>query len=269
MAGKLEREAQQQAVDAYMKNWKKLKRIDGTLGKPLKTRSLPKIEDDMGELSAGTKTMIRKADRVARDVNKEFPEFKTAVDKYNRRYDEFQRQQNNQSVSSKFLSEKRGEAEAEFNAAKAKADAIEAAANKNKNPFGQSANGSGDMYSQLTPKAPNADAPYVRETVMGNKQLSRAERDADSKRMSVDQNYGPATAWRKTLPAHEQAAKDFNALSEQVNNKEAFMAAQEKYAGIAEKITAKLKRETSNPKQTTGLLQSELMSGNPVEEVIQ
>ena len=261
MAGKLEREAQQQAVDAYMKNWKKMKRIDGTLEKPLKTRSLPKIEDDMGELSAGTKTMIRKADRVARDVNKELPEFKTAVDKYNRRYDEFQRQLNNQPVSAEFLNEKRGAAEAEYQNLKG---AREAADRARKDQFSGNMNTMNPIQAMASGKSQSSGY----QDVMGHYMPTKEETAAQDMSRNADTYYGPATSWRKTLPAHEQAAKDFNALAEQVNNKEAFIAAQEKYAGIAEKITAKLKRETGNPKPTTGLLQSELMTGNPMQEVI-
>lgn len=223
MAGKLEREAQQQAVDAYMEQWKKLKRIDGIQERKLGTRTKREVEDQLGDnASYESKRLAMKADKLGKVLNKLQPQFKEDADAYNRRYDEFQRQMNNQSVSSDFLKEKQREAQSEYESLKS-----------------------------------------AREAALGHYQPTKAENEAMRMAYNTSEFYGPITTWRKTLPAHEQAAKDFNELGDKVASNKQYQQTAAEYKELAERLKNRLRRDVP-VKAPQGLLAQagEVMGAN-------
>lgn len=252
MARKAEREAQQQAVDAYMKQWKKLKRIEGIQERKLGTRTKREVEDQLGDnASYESKRLAMKADKLGKVLNKLQPKFKEDADAYNRRYDEFQRQMNNQSVSSGFLKEKQREAQSEYESLKSAREAAQR--EKNAKPFSN--------MSGMSPMGGSGSSPY--NEVMGHYQPTKAENEAMRMAHNTSAFYGPITTWRKTLPAHEQAAKDFNELGDKVAGNKQYQQTAAEYKELAERLKNRLRRDVP-VKAPQGLLAQagEVMGAN-------
>jgi len=251
MARKAERKAQQKAVDAYMKQWKKLKRIEGIQERKLGTRTKREVEDQFGDnASYESKRLAMKADKLGKVLNKLQPQFKEDADAYNRRYDEFQRQLNNQPVSAEFLNEKRSEAEAKYQNLREAREAREAADRARKdqssamNPIPGMASGKSQSSGNMKTMNPIQEMEEIAAQVMS---------------LNTGAYYGPATSWRKTLPAHEQAAKDFNQLGDKVAGNKQYQQTAAEYKELADRLKNRLRREQAPVKQQ-GLLSSELAS---------
>jgi hypothetical protein len=90
-ASAAKREANKQAADAYYKALKKAKRMD--LLKNVDTQGRRKISEQMGDdISARSKSMLRKADKMGRSINKSAVGMNEKIGKYNDRYDRLQAQ---------------------------------------------------------------------------------------------------------------------------------------------------------------------------------
>lgn len=259
-ASKAKREYAKQEAQAYYKALNELEKA--TPVKRIDTQSARKLSDAMeGEVSYGTKRLAMKADKVGRQINADTT-LNPKIEAFNKRFDEMKRQMNGETIK-KYSPPKEQNAGGGMlsfamqnltggQSAIGKYDtAEEALANtpapkKNANPiFGMNQQQS-ESFSPIG-MAINKQAPSAQVTELGR----------------ID-------AGHRQLAATKGAYKDLEQLSKGISENAAAKMTKE-YEAIGNQLKAKLKREQPiiGAGGPNGLLNSELASAAPKQEVIQ
>lgn len=240
------RKAKKQLTAAYMGV------LDGTERAPdiqsIDTNAARKLKETLPNIDYNTLRMAIKADKIARQTNEKLPELNKTIGLYNERFDKLQKQRagetivdgykatgTGQEIMGHTINEKVYDTYAEALAAGQQA--------KNAKPSGIPSTQNGYSITDFVkPKA------GLVETI----------------------TQGGINGTYRDLSATRDAYDDLKKLSDNVASKSASLgiqSANDQYTAIANRIRASVKRNESNP-QSTGLLQSEVLTGNPTSEVI-
>jgi hypothetical protein len=256
-ASKARREARKQETKAYYDALKKLERANAV--KRIDTRSASKLDDNLGgDVSYGAKRLAMKADKIGKQINND-PSLNQGIEAFNKRFDEMKRQMAGETIQKYEVVQDRDPSTGLAGIA------------VGSSLVGQTAIGKYDSNEEAMKANPNPSAPKQTGILgFGMQSQSLPFGQKPKPTYSVQEaNLTPITGGYRELTATKGAYKDLEQLSKNVSaNASAKMT--KEYEVIGNQLKAKLKRDASSlaSAKPIGLLNSELASAAPKQEVI-
>lgn len=257
------RKAKKAAQKAYLKALASVKPVDQI--NRVNTNAARSVKENFEDYGANDVALARKADGIAKGINKNLPSLNESIKAYNDRYDLYQRQRNGESITEYAM-----ETPKDPNLTGMAGYAATPTASKAVNSEAQ-AQAQVDAYNEKLAEQPQKTTGLLGIGMQNQEQsplnpVQQAPLTASLKEIKQ----GPITGSYRTQGATVDAYNDFAALNKNINaaaKTAGLENANQEYEKIAQRLQGNLKRNQSI-RPANGLLSGETLDGSPERLVI-
>jgi hypothetical protein len=255
-----EKKAKKEAQRAYHESLKKVKKTT-ELGR-LDTSSARKLEDELGtEISLTAKNIARKADKVGKQINEVAPEYNKSAERFNKRVDDMGRQMSGESVTGYVVDKKRF-TDPQNISGLASTSLLDMKDNDWEAPF--------STREAAMPAAMEAKNEMVKATsgvngIQNQNMANIANHNINQNDLIREVKLGKIGNDHHSLSATEGAYKDIEALGKNVNaagEATGMNRFAKQYQALADKLKSVLRRDQPVVAPKTGLIGSDIITGN-------